>query len=357
MGEARNYGYWPYCSNHKGPQRAELELKDVDLIEFWVAYVVLTIIFIGLPFAINRYFLYSLVLVGLFIILTFGLNLIFGYTGQVQLCHGVFYAVGAYSSALLALRLGLSFWITLPLSVMITALVAFLIGIPFLRIKGPYFAIGTMVLGFVVTAIIHNSDKLNGGVRLPGIPPINPISLPILGKISFTSLSSQYYLILAFVLLTIFVVKRIVSSRVGRAFNAIRENEELAEVTGVNVKRFKILSFVIGSGIAGVAGALYSGVMGAIDPGLASAHTSFVVLTMLVVGGTGTILGSIIGPAVIWIIPEILHVADIFRLVLYGLVIILVSVFMPYGIVGGLRSMAPRISRLLRYKVNYVDKD
>jgi len=330
--------------------KKEKNLKD------WLTYIALAIIFIGLPVAMNRYLLYMLVLVELFIILTCGLNLIFGYTGQVQLCHAVFYAVGAYSSALLALKLGWSFWITLPLSVMITALVAFLIGIPLLRIKGPYFAIGTMALGFIVTAVIQNSDKLTGGVSLPGIPPINPISLPLLGKITFTSLNSQYYLILVFILLTVFVVNRIVHSRVGRAFTAIRENEELAEVTGINVMRFKVLSFVIGSGIAGLAGALYSGIMGAIDPGMASAHTSFIVLSMLVVGGTGTILGSIIGPAIIWIVPEILHAADIFRLVLYGLVIILVAILMPYGVVGGLRSMASRVSHVRQYKVNYVDK-
>lgn len=310
-------------------------------------YLGLIIILLAFPLILNKYYLYILVLVGFFIMLACGLNLIFGYTGQISVCHGVFYAIGAYSSALLVLRLGWSFWLAMPVSVIITAIAAFLVGIPLLRTRGPYFAIGTMALGIIVTMVIHNSDKLTGGVSLPGIPPINPIPLPGLGQITFTSLQSQYYLVFLFIALTVFVVNRIVNSRIGRAFIAIREDEELAEVTGINAMRFKILAFTIGSAIAGLAGALYSGFMGAIDPGMASVFTSFTILVMVVVGGAGTILGPVLGTAIIWIIPEILHAAETFRLVIYGLVIILVIIFMPHGVVGRLRSISAKIAQLL----------
>jgi branched-chain amino acid transport system permease protein len=316
---------------------------DVTKSSLYVGVMILAVIF---PFILSGYSLYILVLVGFYIILALGLNLIFGYTGQISICHGAFYAMGAYSSAILVTRLGWSFWIALPVSIIITIIFAILVGIPMLRTRGPYFAIGTMSLGVLVTMVINNWVSLTGGVSFPGIPPVDPIPIPGLVKITFTSLRSQYYLVLVLIVLSIFIVNRLVHSRVGRAFIAIRENEELAEALGINAMKFKILSFTVGAALAGMAGAFYAGFMGAIDPGMAFVMTSFTILVMIVVGGTGTITGAIIGPVFLWVFPEMLYAADEYRLLLYGLVVVLVIIFMPHGVAGRLRALSPRISEL-----------
>ncbi len=322
-------------------------MKDsVDKVKL-LFYLVVIAIALVFPFIAGGFGLYMAVLVGFYIILAMGLNLIFGYTGQISICHGAFYAVGAYSSAIMMTRLGWSFWITMPLGVIITIIVAIIIGIPMLRTKGPYFAIGTMSLGVIVTMVINNSVSLTGGVSLPGIPPVNPIIIPGIGAITFTTLKPQYYLVLILIVLSIFIVHRTVHSRVGRAFIAIREDEEMAEAVGINIMNFKILSFAIGGALAGMAGAFYGSFMGAIDPGMAFVFTSFTILVMLVVGGSGTITGAIIGPILLWVIPELFYAAEEYRLLLYGLVVVLVIIFMPHGVAGRLRAISPRISGLL----------
>ncbi len=322
-------------------------MKDsVDKVKLYF-YLIVIILVVVFPFIAGEFGLYMAVLVGFYIILAMGLNLIFGYTGQISICHGAFYAVGAYSSAILMTRLGWSFWITMPVSVLITIIVAVIIGIPMLRTKGPYFAIGTMSLGVIVTMVINNSVSLTGGVSLPGIPPVNPIIIPGIGEIAFTSLKPQYYLVVILIALSVFIVHRTVHSRVGRAFIAIREDEEMAEAVGINIMNFKILSFAIGAALAGMAGAFYGSFMGAIDPGMAFVFTSFTVLVMLVVGGSGTITGAIIGPMLLWTIPELFYAAEEYRLLLYGIVVVLVIIFMPHGVAGRLRAISPRISGLL----------
>lgn len=317
---------------------------DVTKLSLYISIIVLALLF---PFILSGYALYILVLVGFYIILALGLNLIFGYTGQISICHGAFYAFGAYSSAILVTKVGWSFWLALPASIIITSIFAVLVGIPMLRTKGPYFAIGTMSFGVIITMVINNWVSLTGGVSFPGIPPVDPIPIPGIGKITFTSLKSQYFLVLILIALSMFIVSRLVHSRVGRAFIAIREDEEMAESIGINIMRFKLLSFTVGAALAGMAGAFYGGFMGAIDPGMAFVFTSFTVLVMIVVGGTGTITGAIIGPILLWLIPEVLYAADEYRLLLYGLVVVLVIIFMPHGVAGRLKSISPRISELV----------
>lgn len=320
--------------------------KERDGVKL-VFYIIIFAFVLLFPFFAGGFGLYMAVLVGFYIILAMGLNLIFGYTGQISICHGAFYAIGAYSSAILMTRLGWSFWITMPIGILITIVMAVIIGIPMLRTKGPYFAIGTMALGVIVTMVINNSVSLTGGVSLPGIPPVNPIKIPIIGSITFTALKPQYYLVLVLIAFSIFIVHRVVHSRIGRAFIAIREDEEMAEAVGINIMRYKILSFTIGAALAGMAGAFYGSFMGAIDPGMAFVFTSFTILVMLVVGGSGTISGAIIGPMFLWIIPELFYAAEEYRLLLYGIVVVLVIIFMPHGVAGWLRALSPRILRIL----------
>jgi branched-chain amino acid transport system permease protein len=237
----------------------------------------------------------------------------------------------------------LPFWPALVVAIIGTGILGILVGIPMLRTRGPYFAIGSMCLGIIVSLVLLNWQSLTGGTSLGGIP--GPGQLKIGGwVIDFLSNKVYYYFVLIFVVLTIFIVNRLIYSRVGRAFMAIREEEELAEAIGVNPMRFKVLSFAIGAMLAALAGSLYAGYMGAIDPDIASVGMSFNLLVMVLVGGSGTMAGSVIGTVLLWMIPEWLQAAQQYRPLIFGFILLLIIIFMPRGIVGWLRAIHPKIA-------------
>ena len=183
----------------------------------------------------NKYYMNILIMSGIWSIVALSLNLILGYTGQVNLAHGAFFGIGAYASALLMLKLNMNFWLALPLAAAIAGFFGFLIGLPALRTRGSYFAIGTLCFNIIVTLIVDRWEGLTEGARgLMGIPGPSPIPLPWGGEITFNTMAAQYYLVLCFLLLTIFVLRRIIQSLVGRTFRAIRGNEELAEAVGIH---------------------------------------------------------------------------------------------------------------------------
>jgi branched-chain amino acid transport system permease protein len=282
-------------------------------------------------------------MVGIFVILVISLNLVVGYTGQISLAHGAFYGIGAYICGILQVREILPFWPALVVAIIGTGILGILVGIPMLRTRGPYFAIGSMCLGIIVSLVLLNWQSLTGGTSLGGIR--GPGQLKIGGwVIDFLSNKVYYYFVLIFVVLTIFIVNRLIYSRVGRAFMAIREEEELAEAIGVNPMRFKVLSFAIGAMLAALAGSLYAGYMGAIDPDIASVGMSFNLLVMVLVGGSGTMAGSVIGTVLLWMIPEWLQAAQQYRPLIFGFILLLIIIFMPRGIVGWLRAIHPKIA-------------
>jgi branched-chain amino acid transport system permease protein len=212
-----------------------------------------------------------------------------------------------------------------------------------LRVKGPYFAMGTLAMGTMVTIVIHNWDSMTGGVSLSGIPL--PPTIDLLGwKIAFSSKRAFYYLVFSVVFVSIFLIRRLNRSRVGRAFQAIRENSDLAEALGVDILRYKLISYVIASTIAGFAGGLYATYMGSIEPEIAGGHMSFQLLVMIVVGGARSITGEVVGPLLIWFLPEFLEAAQAYRPLFYGLVLLVVIIFMPSGIAGKVRSLHPRLA-------------
>jgi len=277
-------------------------------------------------------------------ILVGSLDLIYGYTGLVSLGHAAFFGIGAYSCALLQLKLGFPFLPALIVGAIITAFSAVVIGWPMLRIRGPYFALGTLALGTIISIVIHNWDSLTGGVSLSGIPL--PPEVHIIGlSINFASRRVYYYVVLVCLVLSLFLIRRLTNSRMGRAFESIRENEDLAASLGVNVARYKIISFVTASTIAGVAGGLYASYMSAIEPGIAGAHMAFNLLVMIVVGGARSITGVIIGPLLLWFVPEFLEAADVYRPLFFGLLLLIVIIFMPTGIAGTIRAIHPRIAK------------
>jgi len=224
--------------------------------------ILLSVVFfpVLIPFVVtNEYYFSIIVTACLWTILTVSLNLILGYTGQISIAHGAFFGIGAYTSALLTLKLNMSFWLALPLAGLMAFVFGLLVGYPTLRLKGAYFAIASMCFGLVINVIItHWLDLTRGTMGLPGIPPPNPIPIPFVGTITFHSMVSKFYLILAFLYVTIFIIHRIVNSRTGRSCIAISQDEILAEAIGVYLMRYKVVAFAISAFFAGIGGSLFS---------------------------------------------------------------------------------------------------
>jgi len=313
------------------------------LKEKWF-YLVLLALAIILPlFEPNRYIFQILIMSTIYAMCALSLNLILGYTGQASLAHAGFFGIGAYGVGILT-KAGLSFWLALPVSALIAAAVSLVIGLPTLRTRGSYFAIATMCFGVIVSIVAGNWISLTGGhTGLVGIPRPTPIPFPVIGEISFQSQAAQYYLVLAFLLLTIFIMHRLVYSLQGLSFMAVRNNEVLADAVGINTFATKVLSFVVANFFAGLAGGIYASLIGSIDPSTAALTNTFNWLVYLLLGGTATLAGPIIGSFVFPILMEYLQFLEDFRLLIFGVLLILVIIYFPRGLMGGIESMKQRV--------------
>jgi len=291
----------------------------------------------------GKYHQHIMVMCGIWVIASLALNLIMGYTGQLNLAHGTFFGIGAYATALLVQNLGFSFWVALPLGCAITAVFGYLTGLPTLRTKGHYFPIATMCLGIAIYYVIARWEDLTGGARgLFGLPRPDPIFLPFDVTITFKSTIACYYLVLFFVFVTIVLISRLVKSLAGKRLIAVRGNEDLAQSLGINTMQVKVISFTISTLFAGLAGGLFAAYMGTLMAEQAHYLLSFEMLINVVIGGIGTMAGPIVGGILLPILGEILQPLAGFRLILYGLLLVLSIHFLPMGIVGGLRMMAMR---------------
>lgn len=311
----------------------------------YIIYLLLGLGVVLLPvFVQSNYWIFMLTMAGIYMILVSSLDLAYGHTGLVSLAHAAFFGIGAYSSSILQVKLGVPIIPAYIAGILITACIAAVIGWPMLRIRGPYFVLGTLAIGIAIAIIIHNWDSLTGGVSLSGIPMFPEIELFGI-KFDLASKRFFYYLILVFLVLSRFLIYRIVNSRTGRIFASIRENDDLAEALGMNVSRYKLIAFITASTIAAFIGGIYANYMGAIEPEIAGSHMSFNLLVMIVVGGTRTITGAVFGPLLLWFVPEFLEAAQTYRPLFFGLILILVIIFMPTGIAGKLRSLHPRMAK------------
>jgi branched-chain amino acid transport system permease protein len=299
-------------------------------------YLLILVAAVGLPLVLtNRYYAQVLTMCLLFGIAALSLNLILGFTGQPTLAHGGFFAIGAYGVAILTLTLGWNFWIALPASALLAALIGLLVGLPTLRTKGSYFAIAPLCLGEIIYLVAGNWSELTGGHNgLVGIPSPSPIVLPGLGQISFNTQASQYYLVLFFLLLTLFVMYRIRESLRGRTFMAVLSNEDLAEAVGINTFRTKLLSFVVANFFAALAGGIYASLIGSISPSVASIALTFNFLIYVMLGGVATLAGPIIGALFIPILLEYLQFLQDYQMILFGVLLIVVIIYFPTGFMG-----------------------
>jgi len=286
-----------------------------------------------------EYLLHILVITGIYIILTLSLNLVVGYTGLPALGHAAFSCVGAYTSSLLALNLGISPWLGLLIGACVAALLGVVIGFPSLRLKGDYLALATFGTGVIVYSIAKNWVSVTRGpMGLPGIPGFSVFGFQL------SEIWSYLVLVTLFVFLTYFVLWRVVNSPFGRILRGIREDEIATLAMGKNVDRHKILVFVIGAFFAGIAGSLYAHYITFIDPSSFTVMESITILLMVVFGGMGSLSGAFVGASVLVIFPELLRflgmpssVAAPLRQMIYGLLLIILMLKRPQGILGRYR--------------------
>ena len=268
----------------------------------------------------------------IFAVAALGLQLIVGYTGQLSFGHAAFFGIGAYTSALLAIYFHLPFYLSMPLAAVTAGMVGWIVA-PLLRLSGHFLAIGSLALGEIVFLLMINWKWLTkGAYGLYGIP------FPKIGPFELESDGAYYFLVTIVLALVYFLLNRLTKSRFGRGLIAVRENELAAMVSGVRVHAQKMKAFVIGTACAGIAGALYAHYVSYINPESFKFHVSVEMVTMVVIGGLGSLPGGLIGALVIVLLPEYLRALADYRLVVYGSLLIVFMMFLP----GGLADLTKR---------------
>jgi branched-chain amino acid transport system permease protein len=319
---------------------------DSATVKKFLIFGSLGIILLIIPFLLPEYPLHLLNISGIWIILALSLGLLQGYVGEISMGHAAFYGIGAYTSALLTMNAGFPFWLSLPLSAVVTMVFGHLIGLVSLRLRGPYFAICTLGFGEIIRLVFVNWREVTGGPDgITGIPSPQAIPLPFGGSLAFTSKQANYLLIYALVLLTLGVMHRLVRSRPGRAFMAVREDPVYAESIGINVMQYKRLAFLVSTFFAGVGGCLYAHYEHFISPYSFTTGQSFDLVIMVILGGMGTLMGPIMGAILLTFIPELLHSIRDYRMIIYGLMLMVVIIYLPHGLAGLWPTLSDRFSK------------
>ena len=285
--------------------------------------------------AFEAYLVHLLILIGIYAILSISLNLAMGFTGLLNIGHVAFYGVGAYTSALLALNFGLSFWGGLLIGGIVAGLFGLLLAIPTIRLRGDYLAIATLGFAIIVENIFRNWTGLTRGpLGLPGIPK------PHLFNITFSG-NSYLVLVLVFLLITYLFIRHIVKSPYGRVLKSIREDELVTASLGKNVVKYKTQALMLSAFFAGVAGSLYAHYITFIDPSSFSVLESILIISMVIVGGLASVEGSIIGAVILILLPEPLRFLPLpsfaigaLRQMIYAGLLILLLIKRPQGISG-----------------------
>ena len=282
-----------------------------------------------LPLALANAYTYEIaILVGLNAIVCVGLNLLVGYAGQISLGHAGFYALGAYGSAILSARYGFSPLLSLPVSVIGVAALAWLVGKPVLRLRGHYLAMATLGLGIIVSVVLANEDGLTGGPDGMAVPPL-----------LITGEKAWYWAVGVVLILTVWLAQNLIDSPRGRAWRALHGSEVAAAAIGIDPARHKLAAFVLSAAIAAFAGALTAHYAGFLTPAKASFLHSVELVTMVVFGGMGSMLGAVVGAAVLTTLPQLLTVFKEYEMVLFGALLMLTMIFMPQGLVPTLEKL------------------
>ena len=288
-------------------------------------------------FVPSSYWISTLVFIGLFAILTVGLCLLLGHAGQISLGHNAFYGLGAYTSAIVTTRFGLSPWLGILLSLALTGALAAVLARPVFRLRGHFLALATLGLGLIFYVVFNEATELTGGPSgLAGIPYLS------IGSFVFDQDIEYYYLVWGTVAAILFISLNLVNSRIGRALCAIRDSEIAAETMGADTARLKAQIFVISCIYAGLAGSLYAHYVTFVNPSPFGLNTSLMLLVMAAIGGTGSIWGAPLGAAVVTLLTEFLralvprlsdHASGEYEIIIFGILLIVIMRWMPEGVV------------------------
>ena len=318
--------------------------SDESIFSDWpnkVGLALLILILIALPFFMSGYVTFLVTQVAVFTVAIVGLNILTGYTGLISLGHGALVGVGAYATAILANRFGLPFWVTVPLAILITAIIGVFFGLPSLRIRGLYLTISTLAASFIIIFVLKHWTSLTGGDSGMTLQPASVFGFDIKNDIQ------KYFFVLPIAFLSVFFAQNLFRAKIGRAFIAIRDADFSAEIIGIALVRYKLMSFALGAGYAGLAGSLWAYYFLAILPTQFELHLSILFLAALVVGGSSQTLGPVFGAIFVvliaellkWIMgflipfnPTIMEYTAPANTLVYGLLIISFMLFEPMGI-------------------------
>jgi branched-chain amino acid transport system permease protein len=295
-------------------------------------FLLLAVIVLLTPLLVHEgYLLNVMVFVGIHTILALALNLLLGYAGQISLGQAGFFGLGAYISGILTVTHGLNPWLAMAVAAVTVTLLAFVVGFPILKLKGHYLAMATLGLGIIIYILFNEAvDKTGGPSGLSGIP-----NLSIAG-ITFDNDIKNYYLIWGVTLFAMGLSLNLVHSRIGRALRAIHDSEVAARVMGVNARLLKVQIFALSAGLSAIAGSLYAHTMTFIAPASFGFNFSVELVTMVIIGGLASIYGSLLGAALLTMLPELLRAFQDYDIIVYGLLLVVMTMFMPGGLVKGI---------------------
>jgi len=326
----------------------DVQLFSSGVIIFWFTIL---IAFLALyPFLFKNYYVYVANYIAINIIVVIGLNILVGYTGQISLGHAGFFCIGAYGTIILMTKVHFPFLLALPAAALVAAFFGFLLGLPALRLEGPYLAIATLGFGVTITQVIGRMELFGGrqGLHAPEL---------IIGPWHLNSDRDFYYLLITITVLLTIAARNLIKTKIGRAFIAIRDADIAAGTTGVNLVLYKTLSFAVSAFYAGIAGGLYAFVLRFIEPEIFTLMMSIMFLAMVVVGGLGSMMGSITGAVLLsWLDLQLRNIMNIpyigewlealsksyfsitgvsnIQFIVFGLIMILIMLFEPLGIFG-----------------------
>ena len=302
-----------------------------------------SILFVFSLFIKNSYYFLILNLIGLNTIMVVGLNLLIGYAGQISMGHAAFFGMGGYLSAIITTKVTpcmlsgsflpqwLMAWITIPLAMIFTGIIAFLVGVPIMRLKGNYLVMATLGFNVIFEMVLVEWDSLTGGSNgMAGVPYLS------VGSFVFNSDKKFYFLIWSLSLLALIISFNLINSRVGRALKAIHDSEVAANTMGVNAQRYKVKVFILSAMIASFAGSVYAHYITVITPKSFDVLYSIQLVIMVIVGGIGSIWGSLFGATLLILLSEALHIMEKFNVVTQGLILMLVMIFFPEGLIPGI---------------------
>jgi len=334
---------YPYLSQANRQMRQDLSTSGLSGPAVFSSHsvrVILPLFLLGLlivlaPLRLGGYYDHVLGSVGIYVMMGLGLNVVVGFAGLLDLGYVAFFAIGAYAYAFLnspKYNMHIGFWISIPVVVAIAALGGILLGIPVLRMRGDYLAIVTLGFGEIIRLFLNNLVKLTGGPQ--GILDIQPPSLP---GIDLGNPLAFYYLIVIGCVITAFVTSRLDRSRIGRAWVAIREDEDVARAMGIDTVKYKLMAFAIGASFAGIGGSIFASRQAAIFPADFTLMVSINVLCLIIIGGMGSIPGVIAGSVALIGLPEMLREFADYRLLIFGALLVIMMVFRPEGLIPSVR--------------------